>query len=125
MIPHKTKRGAAALANLKVYEGVPPPYDKMKRRVIPDAIKYLPLFLSSDIHKDKQPYLDVMQCIIDVDVYVCLLVMCRALRLQPGHRYCLLGGLSKEVGWNHHDTIKVLLILKKIIYNMLLPIIGT
>ncbi|XP_078180014.1 large ribosomal subunit protein uL13y [Carex rostrata] len=70
MIPHKTKRGAAALANLKVYEGVPPPYDKMKRRVIPDAIK--------------------------------------ALRLQPGHRYCLLGGLSKEVGWNHHDTIKEL-----------------
>ena len=39
MIPHKTKRGAAALARLKVYEGVPPPYDKIKRMVIPDALK--------------------------------------------------------------------------------------
>lgn len=39
MIPHKTKRGAAALARLKAYEGVPPPYDKMKRMVIPDALK--------------------------------------------------------------------------------------
>lgn len=39
MIPHKTKRGAAALARLKVYEGVPPPYDKVKRMVIPDALK--------------------------------------------------------------------------------------
>ncbi|XP_021819118.1 60S ribosomal protein L13a-4-like [Prunus avium] len=27
----KTKRGAAALARLKAYEGVQPPYDKMKR----------------------------------------------------------------------------------------------
>lgn len=39
MIPHKTKRGAAALARLKAYEGVPPPYDKIKRMVIPDALK--------------------------------------------------------------------------------------
>ncbi|KAK4750885.1 hypothetical protein SAY87_004367 [Trapa incisa] len=31
MIPHKTKRGAAALARLKAYEGIPPPYDKVKR----------------------------------------------------------------------------------------------
>nr|GMD66971.1 60S ribosomal protein L13a-4-like [Ipomoea batatas] len=69
MIPHKTKRGAAALARLKVYEGVPPPYDKVKRMVIPDALKVL--------------------------------------RLQAGHKYCLLGKLSSEVGWNHYDTIKV------------------
>ena len=39
MIPHKTKHGAAALARLKAYEGVPPPYDKIKRMVIPDALK--------------------------------------------------------------------------------------
>ncbi|XP_057534818.1 60S ribosomal protein L13a-4 [Amaranthus tricolor] len=70
MIPHKTKRGAAALARLKVYEGVPPPYDKTKRVVVPDALKVL--------------------------------------RLQKGHKYCLLGRLSKEVGWNHYDTIKEL-----------------
>ncbi|XP_021743370.1 60S ribosomal protein L13a-3 [Chenopodium quinoa] len=70
MIPHKTKRGAAALARLKVYEGVPPPYDKVKRVVVPDALKVL--------------------------------------RLQKGHKYCLLGRLSKEVGWNHYDTIREL-----------------
>ncbi|KAK7820981.1 60s ribosomal protein l13a-3 [Quercus suber] len=39
MIPHKTKRGAAALARFKAYEGIPPPYDKIKRMVIPDALK--------------------------------------------------------------------------------------
>jgi large subunit ribosomal protein L13Ae len=39
MIPHKTKRGAAALARLKAYEGVPPPYDKTKLMVLPEAIK--------------------------------------------------------------------------------------
>ncbi|GJN23271.1 hypothetical protein PR202_gb10906 [Eleusine coracana subsp. coracana] len=70
MIPHKTKRGEAALARLKTYEGVPPPYDRTKRMVIPDALKVL--------------------------------------RLQPGHKYCLLGELSKEVGWNYHDTIREL-----------------
>ena len=43
MVPHKTKRGAAALDRLKIYEGVPPPYDKIKRMVIPDALKVLRL----------------------------------------------------------------------------------
>ncbi|XVE72763.1 hypothetical protein DITRI_Ditri11bG0064900 [Diplodiscus trichospermus] len=70
MIPHKTKRGAAALDRLKAYEGIPGPYDKIKRMVIPDALKVL--------------------------------------RLQKGHKYCLLGHLSSEVGWNHYDTIREL-----------------
>ena len=39
MIPHKTKKGEAALARLKAYEGIPPPYDKKKRMFIPDALK--------------------------------------------------------------------------------------
>jgi len=38
MIPHKTERGAAALGRLKVFEGIPPPYDKMKRMVVPQAL---------------------------------------------------------------------------------------
>ena len=46
MIPHKTKRGAAALARMKVFEGVPPPYDKVKRMVIPDALKFVHLHSS-------------------------------------------------------------------------------
>ncbi|KEH22805.1 putative ribosomal protein L13 [Medicago truncatula] len=70
MIPHKTKRGEAALARMKVYEGIPPPYDKIKRMVVPDALKVL--------------------------------------RLQKGHKYCSLGQLSAEVGWNYAGTIKEL-----------------
>ncbi|KAB2074696.1 hypothetical protein ES319_A07G169000v1 [Gossypium barbadense] len=70
MLPHKTKRGAAALARLKAYEGIPAPFDKIKRMVIPDALKVL--------------------------------------RLQKGHKHCLLGRLSSEVGWNHYDTIREL-----------------
>ena len=43
MIPHKTPRGAAALERLKVFEGVPPPYDKQKRLVVPSALRVLRL----------------------------------------------------------------------------------
>ena len=43
MIPHKTARGAPALQRLKVYEGVPPPYDRKKKVVIPDALRVLRL----------------------------------------------------------------------------------
>ena len=39
MTPHKTPRGAAALKRLKVFEGVPPPYDKVKRMVVPSALR--------------------------------------------------------------------------------------
>ncbi|XP_024982420.1 60S ribosomal protein L13a-4-like [Cynara cardunculus var. scolymus] len=60
-------RGPAALARLKVYEGVPTPYNRKKRMVIPDVLKVL--------------------------------------RLTVGHKYCLLGQLSSEVGWNHYETI--------------------
>merc|ERR1712167_270962 len=31
----KTARGAAAMERLKVFDGVPPPYDKCKKKVIP------------------------------------------------------------------------------------------
>ena len=43
MIPHKTKRGKEALQKLKCYEGVPAPYDKMKRLVVPSALRVLKL----------------------------------------------------------------------------------
>jgi len=39
MIPHKTHRGKCAMERLKVFEGIPEPYDKMKRMVIPDAFR--------------------------------------------------------------------------------------
>mmetsp|Transcript_8080 Transcript_8080/g.20588 ORF Transcript_8080/g.20588 Transcript_8080/m.20588 type:complete len:201 (-) Transcript_8080:75-677(-) len=41
MVPHKTARGEAALCRLKVYEGIPHPYDVMKRVVIPSALRVL------------------------------------------------------------------------------------
>jgi len=32
---------------------------------------------------------------------------CRVLRLKPGHKFCLLGRLSTEVGWRYLDTVQV------------------
>merc|ERR1712168_1524019 len=43
MIPHKTERGKDALKRLQTFEGVPPPYDKKKKMVIPSALKVLRL----------------------------------------------------------------------------------
>jgi large subunit ribosomal protein L13Ae len=43
MIAHKTARGKAALDRLKVFEGVPPPYDTKKRMVVPQALRVLRL----------------------------------------------------------------------------------
>jgi hypothetical protein len=43
MIPHKTARGAAAMDRLKVFEGIPPPYDKKQRMVVPQALRVLRL----------------------------------------------------------------------------------
>ena len=39
MLPHKTGRGDAALSRVKIFEGIPAPYDKVKRAVIPKALK--------------------------------------------------------------------------------------
>jgi len=43
MIPRKTARGNIALGHLKVFNGIPYPYDMKKRMVIPDALKVLRL----------------------------------------------------------------------------------
>lgn len=43
MVAHKTARGKAAMERLKVFEGVPPPYDKKKRVVVPQALRVLRL----------------------------------------------------------------------------------
>ena len=72
MVPHKTKRGAAALERLKVYEGVPPPFDKKKRLVVPDALKVLRLQhghkncklgdLSASVRRLSSPHVEVQSC---------------------------------------------------------------
>merc|ERR1711862_495867 len=43
MVPHKTARGAAALDRLTCFEGIPHPYDRKKRMVMPAALKVLRL----------------------------------------------------------------------------------
>merc|ERR1719396_154259 len=43
MVPHKTARGAAAMDRLKCFEGIPHPYDRKKRMVLPAALKVLRL----------------------------------------------------------------------------------
>ena len=41
MLPHKFPRGAAALGRLKVFDGIPFPYDQKRRMVVPEALKVL------------------------------------------------------------------------------------
>merc|ERR1711887_270071 len=43
MLPHKLHRGKEALDRMKVFEGVPAPYDKQKRLVVPSCLKVLRL----------------------------------------------------------------------------------
>ena len=41
MLPHKTPKGAAALQHIKLFDGIPFPYDHRKRVVVPEALKIL------------------------------------------------------------------------------------
>jgi len=43
MVHQKTPRGQAALSRLSTFEGVPAPYDKQKRVVVPAALKVMRL----------------------------------------------------------------------------------
>merc|ERR1719361_760618 len=43
MLPHKTARGQGAFNNLKAFEGIPAPYDKMTRVIMPSAFKQIKL----------------------------------------------------------------------------------
>ena len=70
MIPHKTKRGAAALGRLKCYEGVPLSLNGVKRMVCSDAL--------------------------------------RVVRLKPRSKFCTLGRVQAECGWNRQDLVEEL-----------------
>jgi len=43
MLPHTSPRGAAALKKLSVFEGIPAPFDKQDRMVVPAALKVMRL----------------------------------------------------------------------------------
>ncbi|VDN02319.1 unnamed protein product [Thelazia callipaeda] len=70
MLPHKTHRGKAALLRLKAFDGIPQPYDKVKRQVHPAAL--------------------------------------RQLALKPRRKYCTVGRLAHEVGWQYRDVVEKL-----------------
>ncbi|KAJ1442869.1 60S ribosomal protein L13a [Ochromonadaceae sp. CCMP2298] len=76
MVPHKTVAGGAAMARLACFEGIPAPYDKKKRVVVPAALK--------------------------------------SIRLRADRNFCILGELSKEVGWGYTDLVAKLEAQRKI-----------
>ncbi|KAG6897350.1 60S ribosomal protein L16 [Termitomyces sp. T32_za158] len=84
MVPHKTPRGAAALERLKLFEGVPPPYDRKKRMVVPEALRVLRL-------KPGRKY-------CTVKVWVCCVTVRHCLNL-------VVQRLSHEVGWGYKDVV--------------------
>ena len=43
MLPHKLARGQDAMKRYRAYEGIPAPYDKRKRHVVPSALRVLRL----------------------------------------------------------------------------------
>ena len=43
MVHQKSRRGQEALGRLSTFEGIPQPYDKMKRQVVPAALRVLRL----------------------------------------------------------------------------------
>merc|ERR1711990_1064493 len=43
MLPHKSDRGQTAFNSLKAFEGIPAPYDKMRRVIVPSAFKQIKL----------------------------------------------------------------------------------
>lgn len=43
MIKHKSTKGSAALSKLKVFDGIPYPYDHKRRMVVPEALKIVRL----------------------------------------------------------------------------------
>jgi large subunit ribosomal protein L13Ae len=83
MVPHKTARGAAALERLKLFEGVPPPYDKKKRMVVPEALRVLRL-------KPGRKY-----CTVKVIGFV----------IPNVPVFTILQRLSHEVGWGYKDVV--------------------
>ena len=54
MVPHKTERGKEALKRLHAFEGMPSPYDKKKRMVVPAALKVLRLKPGRKVSSAKQ-----------------------------------------------------------------------
>lgn len=64
MLPHKLYRGKQALDRLKVFEGIPPPYDKKKRMVVPSALRAIRLKPGRKVGCLIAFYFSIVFCII-------------------------------------------------------------
>ncbi|GAA93601.1 uncharacterized protein L969DRAFT_95753 [Mixia osmundae IAM 14324] len=86
MLPHKSARGVAAMSRIKAFEGVPPPYDKQKRVVVPNALRVLRLkpgrkFCTIKVRKQQH-------------------ALC-----QSAEPVIILQRLSHEYGWGYKDVV--------------------
>lgn len=88
MLPHKTERGKQAMRRLKAYEGVPPPYDRRKRVVVPGALRVICL----------KPGRKVSRTIKVEDLKLNL----------NNFQFCHVGRLSHEVGWKYQSVVRTL-----------------
>ena len=73
------------LMGIQVFEGMPPPYDKQKRMVVPGALRVLRL------KPGRRVSYDVFWS-YDLNVFILTSVTVQ---------YCRLGRLSHEVGWKY------------------------
>ncbi|VDM41005.1 unnamed protein product [Toxocara canis] len=76
MLPHKTYRGKNALMRLKAFDGIPQPYDRVKRMVHPSSMRHM--------------------------------------ALKPRRKYCTVGRLAHEVGWQYQDVVAKLEARRKV-----------
>ncbi|CAI4224062.1 unnamed protein product [Auanema sp. JU1783] len=76
MLPHKTPHGTKALKSLRVYEGVPQPYDRQTKFNVPTASRHL--------------------------------------GLKPRRKFCSVGRLSHEVGWQYAEVVEKLETKRKV-----------
>ena len=81
MLPRKTSRGEYALGRLKVFDGVPHPYDTKKRLVVTDALKAVKM-------KQYSPYCQLRElCPIVGWKHAELIDRLEAKRLERGKKY--------------------------------------
>lgn len=94
MLPHKTERGKQALRRLKAYEGIPPPYDRRKRVVVPGALRVICL----------KPGRKVLLFNYIVDIIFKFFLF----------QFCHVGRLSHEVGWKYQGVVRALETKRKV-----------
>ena len=106
MLPHKLNRGKEAMDRLKTFEGIPPPYDKQQRKVVPAALKVLRMKARRKVGEKFS--------IIQTSRELCL-IDSHSLEIHLlSFQFCVLGRLSHEVGWKYQNVVSTLESRRKI-----------